>query len=114
MVLLAIFTSGVALLLASANVFFSDVSYLWAITAQLLFYATPVIWNPDNVGKPRLTDLASWGPTGGFIMAIHEVLYDLQMPSAARFLQLGMYAAVSFAIGAWAFGRLSPRFAEEL
>jgi ABC-type polysaccharide/polyol phosphate export permease len=114
MVLLAIFTAGVALLLASANVFFSDISYLWAIAAQLLFYATPVIWNPENVGKPRLTDLASWGPTGGFVMAIHEVLYDLQMPSPARFLQLAVYASVSFAIGAWAFGRLSPRFAEEL
>ena len=114
MVLLAIFTAGVALLLASANVFFSDISYLWAITAQLLFYATPVIWDPDNVGKPRLSDLASWGPTGSFVMAIHEVMYDLHMPSPERFLQMALYAFTSFAIGAWAFGRLSPRFAEEL
>lgn len=114
MVLLAIFTSGVALLLASANVFFSDISYLWAIASQLLFYATPVIWNPDTVGKPRLTDIASWGPTGGYIVAIHQVMYDLDMPSLERFAQMTGYALISFVIGAWAFGRLSPRFAEEL
>lgn len=114
MVLLAVFTTGVALLLASANVFFNDVSYLWSIASQLLFYATPVIWNPATVGRPSLTSVASWGPTGGFVMAIHEVLYDMRMPSLARFGQLTGYALVSFGIGAWVFNRLSPRFAEEL
>ena len=47
-------------------------------------------------------------------MAVHNVMYDLRMPSPARFLQLTAYAAVSFAIGAWVFNRLSPRFAEEM
>ena len=51
MVLLAIFSTGVAMLLASANVYFNDVTYLWAIAAQLLFYATPVIWDPESVGS---------------------------------------------------------------
>jgi ABC-type polysaccharide/polyol phosphate export permease len=114
LVLLTIFTTGVALLLAAANVFFNDISYLWSIMSQLLFYATPVIWNPATVGKSILTSIASWGPTGAFIMAIHEVLYDLRMPSLARFAQMSVYAAVSFAIGAWAFAKLSPRFAEEM
>lgn len=114
LVLLAIFTTGLALLLAAANVFFNDITYLWSIASQLLFYATPVIWNPANVGKPILTTIASWGPTGAFVMAVHEVLYDLQMPSLARFAQLAIYAGVSFAFGAWAFGKLSPRFAEEM
>jgi ABC-type polysaccharide/polyol phosphate export permease len=114
LVLLAVFTTGVALLLASVNAFFNDVSYLWTIASQLLFYATPVIWNPDEVGLPALTQVASWGPTGAFIMAMHEVLYDLRTPSAMRFTQLVVYAAASFAIGSWVFNRLSPRFAEEL
>ena len=62
MVLLAIFSTGVAMLLASANVYFNDVTYLWAIAAQLLFYATPVIWDPESVGEPWLTNIASWLP----------------------------------------------------
>ena len=55
MVLLAIFSTGVAMLLASANVYFNDVTYLWAIAAQLLFYATPVIWDP-RVGRREVAD----------------------------------------------------------
>ena len=46
MILLAVFTTGVALALAAANVFYHDVNYLWSILVQILFYATPVIWNP--------------------------------------------------------------------
>jgi ABC-type polysaccharide/polyol phosphate export permease len=114
MVLLAIFSTGVALLLASANVYFTDITYLWAIVAQLLFYATPVIWDPETVGNKTLTNIASLGPTGAFVMAIHQVLYDLQMPSLARFAQLTVYALVSVGIGAWGFSRLSPKFAEIL
>jgi ABC-type polysaccharide/polyol phosphate export permease len=114
MVLLAIFSTGVAMLLASANVFFNDITYLWAIAAQLLFYATPVIWDPESVGEPWLTNIASWLPTGAFIMAVHEVMYDLHMPSLARFTQLTLYAGASLAIGAWGFNRLSPKFAEVL
>jgi ABC-type polysaccharide/polyol phosphate export permease len=114
MMLLAVFTTGVAMLLAAANVFFTDVSYLWSIAAQLLFYATPVIWDPNNVGHPWLNRIANAGPTGAYISAIHRVMYDLRMPSAARFGQLALYAVVALTIGAWAFDRLSPRFAEEL
>jgi ABC-type polysaccharide/polyol phosphate export permease len=114
LVLLGVFSTGVALFLSAANAFFSDVSYLWTIASQLLFYSTPIIWNPENVGKPVLTHIASWGPTGSYVMAMQEVLYDLQMPSVLRFTQLTIYAAVSLAVGAWTFAKLSPRFAEEL
>lgn len=112
--LLAVFTTGLALLLASANVFFTDVGYLWTIVSQLLFYASPVIWNPATVGKPWLTNIASLLPTGAFIMTVHQVVYDLSMPSPQRFAQLTIYAFGSLAIGSAVFDRLSPKFAEEL
>src|SRR4029078_13154571 len=79
MVLLAIFSTGVAMLLASANVFFNDITYLWAIAAQLLFYATPVIWDPESVGEPWLTIIASWLPTGAIIMVVPELVYYQQI-----------------------------------
>ena len=112
--LLAVFTVGLALLLASANVFFTDVGYLWTIASQLLFYASPVIWNPATVGKPWLTNIASLLPTGAFIMTVHQVVYDLSMPSPQRFAQLTLYSFGSLAIGSAVFDRLSPKFAEEL
>jgi ABC-type polysaccharide/polyol phosphate export permease len=112
--LLALFTTGIALTLGAANVFYHDVNYLWGILAQILFYATPVIYNPANISNGPLRFISTYGPTGSFITAVHNIVYDLRMPSWARLGQLAAFAIVSFAIGAWVFDRLSPRFAEEM
>ncbi len=64
LVLLAVFTTGVALVLAAANVFYHDVNYLWGILSQILFYATPVIWNPATVGVPWLRSDRQLQPDG--------------------------------------------------
>lgn len=112
--LLTLFTSGVALALAAANVFFHDVNYLWGIVAQLLFYATPIIYPPDFIENDALRAITNWGPTGSFIRASHEIMYDNRMPGLGRWMHLLLVSLVTFAVGAWIFQRLSPRFAEEL
>lgn len=112
--LLMIFTTGVALALSAANVFFHDIKYLWSIVAQLLFYASPIIYTPDVIENPTLRALTNWGPTGSFVRAFHEVFYDNRMPGLGRWLHLLVIALVTFAFGSWAFNKLSPRFAEEM
>lgn len=112
--LLALFTSGVALALSAANVFFHDVSYLWSIAVQLLFYATPIIYQPSFITVDWLRAIVEHGPTGTFITAVHDIVYDLQMPGTWVFVRLVVMSAAMFALGAWVFGRLSPRFAEEM
>ena len=110
----ALFTTGVALTLAAANVFFHDVQYLWTIVTQILFYATPVIYFAASIKLAALRTVGNFGPTGTFIVAFHEVLYDGRMPGAGRWLYATALAIGSFAFGTWFFGRLSPRFAEEM
>ncbi len=112
--LLALFTTGVALALAAANVFYHDVNYLWGILSQILFYATPIIYNPATIDVTAIRLVARYGPTGSFITAIHNVLYDLRLPTAPRLVELAVLGFATFAGGAWVFNRLSPRFAEEM
>jgi ABC-type polysaccharide/polyol phosphate export permease len=112
--LLALFTTGVALILSAANVFYHDVNYLWGILAQILFYATPVIYNPATIDLAALRVISNYGPTGSFIVALHNVLYDMRMPGIGRLAQLVVLAFGSFFLGSWVFNRLSPRFAEEM
>ncbi len=112
--LLVLFTAGVALLLSAANVFYHDVNYLWGILSQILFYATPIIYNPATIDVTALRVIARYGPTGSFITALHNVLYDQRLPGSWRLLQLTLLATGSFVLGAWAFNKLSPRFAEEM
>jgi ABC-type polysaccharide/polyol phosphate export permease len=114
MLLLAVFTTGVSLALAAANVFYHDVNYLWGILSQVLFYATPVIWNPATVGTPWLSRIADYNPTGSFIIAAHNIVYDLRVPGLGRWIYLIVFAFGTFAIGAWIFSKLSPSFAEEM
>lgn len=111
---LALFSTGVALMLSAANVFYHDVNYLWSILAQVLFYATPVIYDPANLDFKPLKILATFGPTGSFITTVHSLVYDLRLPSSARLLQLAVFGVGTFALGLWVFNRLSPRFAEEM
>ncbi|MFM7898109.1 MAG: ABC transporter permease, partial [Actinomycetota bacterium] len=49
MVLLAVFTSGLALILSVGAVFFRDLTYLWTIISQIWFFSTPVIYDPARV-----------------------------------------------------------------
>jgi ABC-type polysaccharide/polyol phosphate export permease len=112
--LLVLFTTGVALALSAANVFFHDVNYLWSIVSQVLFYSTPIIYDPAIIPVPWLRAVTNWGPTGSFIRAIHELLYDMRMPGLGRWLHLVVISFGMFAIGTWVFNKLSPRFAEEM
>ena len=115
LVLLATFTTGVALALSAANVFFHDVNYLWGILSQLLFYSTPIIYDATNPKIPRALRLFSaHGPTGSFVTAVRNVMYDLKMPSLRDFGILTTYALIAFTFGNFVFSRLSPRFAEEM
>jgi ABC-type polysaccharide/polyol phosphate export permease len=112
--ILSLFTTGVALMVAAANVFYKDVNYLWTIVAQVLFYATPIIYVPSVIENDTLRAMTNWGPTASFIRASHEILYDGRMPGLGRWAYILVLAVVMFAIGSWVFSRLSPRFAEEM
>ena len=112
--LFAVFATGLALLLSALNVFYHDVNYLWSILSQMLFFATPIIWVPATAQLEIIRIIANYGPTGSFIIAMHNVMYDLRMPGIGRLVQIAILAFGMFAIGAWVFNRLSPRFAEEM
>ncbi len=114
MVLVAMFTTGVALMLSAANVFFHDINYLWGIAAQVLFYTSPIIFVTEEIPFAWLRAITNFGPTGSFVRASQEILYDGHWPSMARWIQVGLYSVVTFVAGSTIFNRLSPQFAEEL
>ncbi len=114
LIFLALFSSGVALMLSAANVFYHDINYLWGILSQILFYATPIIYNPATINLRALVLIANYGPTGSFITSIHNIVYDLRVPGTGRLLELAVIGIATFFFGLWVFNRLSPHFAEEM
>lgn len=114
LIFLALFSSGVALMLSAANVFYHDINYLWGILSQILFYATPIIYNPATINLRALVLIANYGPTGSFITSIHNIVYDLRVPGIGRLLELAVIGITTFFFGLRVFNRLSPHFAEEM
>ena len=114
MMLVSMFTTGIALMLSAANVFFPDINYLWSIVEQLLFYTSPIIFVAEEIPYTWLRAITNLGPTGSFVRASQQLLYDGTWPSVGRWMQIILYSTGSLAAGAWVFNRLSPRFAEEL
>src|SRR4051794_24436289 len=111
LILFAIFSSGIALTLSAANVFYHDVNYLWGILSQILFYATPVIYFPATLDFKPLEVFANYGPTGSFITSVHNAMYDLRFPGPGRLLQLTVMAFGSFFIGSVVVGQLAAEVA---
>jgi lipopolysaccharide transport system permease protein len=114
-VLLAIFTSGVTLLLATLTVFFRDVRHLAEVMLQMLLYLSPVLYDLRMLGQHKnwwfrfFTGFLSMNPLTYLIAQIREPVYYARIPEARS---IGIAAAASLlmlAVGYRIFQRLAPR-----
>lgn len=122
--LLAVFAAGLAMLLSSLYVYFRDISPIWEVVSQVLFYASPVI-------IPITTVQAKLGPTLLHIYVLSPIATALQQfrhavithatPSAAELLGGNLallgpiaIALATFALGFVVFNRSAPYVAENL
>ena len=111
-VLLVLFTAGLGLLLASANLFFRDVKYVVEVVLMFGIFFTPVFYSARSFGalKPFLL----LNPVGSILESLNDVVVLHQMPD---FLWL-TYAVVCsvglFIVGARVFHVMEPLFAENI
>jgi ABC-type polysaccharide/polyol phosphate transport system ATPase subunit/ABC-type polysaccharide/polyol phosphate export permease len=118
--LLVGFAAGLALLLSALYVRFRDVSQLWALVTQLLFFASPIFYVVTKYPESIRQVLAA-SPIAAIFTEMRHALIDPSAPSAAEALggtvwllvPLGVIAA-SLVGGAWFFGRQAPHIAEGL
>lgn len=125
MVLLAVFTMGLALLLSIANVYFRDTQHFVAIFLQVWFYLTPILYPlsyvqdvqdrlaADGHDLPVLS-LFRLNPMEHFVAVFRNLLYDNRWPSALDLSVCVLSAVVVLAAGLFVFGRYESRLAEEL
>lgn len=126
MVLLAIYATGLALLLAIANVYFRDTQYLMTIVMQIWFYLTPVIYpvallqDPsDRVGgllgtSVTVLDIYRLNPMERCVEIMRNLLYDNRWPAVDDMLYFTLVAFATFTIGVLVFRRFESRLAELL
>ncbi len=114
---LIIFTIGVSLTLAALFVRFRDVGQIWDLGAQLLFYATPIIY-PVSLIPEHLRGLVLANPLAQIIQDARLVVIDPTTGTGredlSTLVQVAPFAitVIVFALGLWIFNRAADRVAE--
>jgi len=109
-----LFTTGVALTLASCNLFFRDLERMTLIFVTLGFFITPVLFPVSKIPE-RFQWAAPWvayaNPMAPIIICWREMFLHGTAPPSALAAACG-WAAVSFAVGWRIYQSLQWRFAE--
>lgn len=106
-----VFTAGLALVAATAYVYFRDTRHLLEVALQVWFWVTPIVYAVTLVPG----ELRAWfalNPMAHFVGAYQRVVLDQQWPGAASFAVMGLAAGGAFVVGLAVFTRHQRRFAE--
>jgi ABC-2 type transport system permease protein len=117
--LMMILALGIGMLLSSLYIRFRDVQPIWEVTAQALFYASPILYPATKVpGDFYQAYLCS--PIAAIFTQLRHAVIDPNAPSIFRAMPDGKWLIplalifLLFALGLWVFRRESPRVAENL
>ena len=92
------FTIGIALILATATVFFRDVRHLVEVALAVLFWTTPIVYQLDRVPE-RLRLLILLSPMSPFVAAYQKLFFFREWPEATLWL-----ISITYAVGAFVLG----------
>ena len=119
---LLILTSAVSTILSVLFVRFRDVAIIWVVVAQVLFYATPILYPIEKLGDARVEHLLMVNPLAVIFEQVRVwILAEPEAPTAAAAAggalhllpALAIFIAVC-ALSVWTFSREAPRIAEDL
>jgi ABC-2 type transport system permease protein len=118
--LLAVFSSGVGMLLSVLFVRYRDIDPIWDVFTQMMFYASPILYVVTTVPE-RYQTAYLFNPIAAILTEMRHAVLDPTAPSAAEaiggwerlLIPLGI-VGVSVIVGIWTFRREAPRIAEYL
>jgi ABC-2 type transport system permease protein len=119
---LFVLTATASMALSVLYVRFRDVAIIWLVVAQMLFYATPILYPVTAFESPAKEHLLMLSPLGVIFEQVRVwVLHEPGAPSAAQAAGGALHllpAAIVYVtvcvFGLWIFNREAPRVAEEL
>lgn len=97
---LAMFTLGVTLLVATLAVFVGDVAHMYQLLVQALFFLTPIVY-PAEIVPSELRWLVQLNPMSVLVDLFRTLLYRGQVPDLSQWLSAAGLALTALCIG-WA------------
>ncbi len=120
--LLFVFTAAVSMALSVLYVRFRDVAIIWTVLAQVLFYATPILYPVNFKDNETYEHLLMINPLAVILEQVRVwILTESGAPTAVEaaggwlgLLPAALIFVAVFVFGVWIFNRDAPRIAEEL
>jgi len=110
--LLVIFTIGLGLILACANLFYRDVKYIVEVILMFGIFYTPVFYEADILGKWRPLLLAN--PVASILELLNQVVVLHKQPEIFWLSYSFITAVITFFIGLIIFQKKQKIFAESI
>lgn len=102
---------GLALIVATANLFFRDIERLLQIFMMIWFYMTPIVYQPDMVqGHYQL--ILKFNIVARMFMCWQDLFYYGKPIEAITLLTVGLYALIVLSLGILVYRSFRWRFAE--
>ena len=107
------FIFGAGLLLSALFVYFRDVSQIWEVLVNILFFCSPIIY-PLSIVPHYLMPYYMLNPLTRIIIMYRDVMVAGSLPSLGTFIGVIASGIAAYFVGSFAFGKLQRRFAEEI
>jgi lipopolysaccharide transport system permease protein len=114
-----VFTAGIGMLFACANLFYRDMRHLIGLVIALWMYLVPNIYPLERV-PVRFQSLYLLNPIAAIVETARRLTFpqaypDTSWPYLASFVGIAaVVSVVVFALGYMVFKRYEPRFAESI
>jgi lipopolysaccharide transport system permease protein len=110
LVLLFLLVWSITLLAGFANVYFQDTQHLCDVGFQIVFYATPIIYEPRDLGTGRLFWLVTHcNPLVPFLQLIREPILAGQTPALRTWYSAAAVVAVVGGVASLICARLQRK-----
>ena len=94
----AMFTLGVALMVSTLSVFYTDVVDIYNIFLSIWFYLTPVFY-PISILPPRVAAILKWNPMSQLLELFRALIYYGEFPSLSSIAITGAFSVLFLTIG---------------
>lgn len=95
---------GLSLIISTLNVFYRDMQHIISIVLMLLFYMTPIFYQPHAVGE-NFRILYTWNPLTVLIQSYRAIFFYGIFPELNSLLFMGATSLVVCGIGYFIYNR---------
>lgn len=104
---------GLLFILSAINVYIKDIEYIVQFIMNLLFYATPIVYDVTMIPE-RFRWILYLNPMAHFLDAYRAIFYSKTMPDLKSLGIIGIISFLVLIIGYRIFKKLEKGFAEEV